>query len=110
MLSALRPPRALRESFVQKLEELEDKFKCAPPAPALSLSRSADWWRSAAHAELEIALHKYNSVAGKEARKTERVAVDKKSLELERVQDLINQVRNRCCCERICLLHRCWMC
>lgn len=54
---------------------------------------------SAAHAELETALVKYNSAAGKAARQTERAAVDKKSLELERVQDLINQVSARCCCE-----------
>ena len=49
--------------------------------------------RRAAHTALEAALLKYRSAEATAARQKERAAVDKKSLELERLQDLIDQVR-----------------
>ena len=67
--------------------------------------RLADLWPrsaacSAAHTALEAALVKYGSAEGKAVRKKEREAVDKKSLELERVQDQIDQAKRR----KLCML------
>lgn len=51
--------------------------------------------RSAAHAELEVALQKHSSSENKQRRQNERVSIDKLNSKLESMQDLIDQARTR---------------